>query len=61
MSTFVEPAGESVTRGVERRVAGQETQDGAGVRLTRLITPALQQRLDPFLMHQRHGLLGIRQ
>ncbi|MBI3148922.1 MAG: pirin family protein [Betaproteobacteria bacterium] len=50
MSTFVEQARESVTRGVERRLSGRETQDGAGVRLTRLITPALQQRLDPFLM-----------
>jgi redox-sensitive bicupin YhaK (pirin superfamily) len=37
-------------RRVERLVAGQATQDGAGVKLTRLLTQDLQQRLDPFLM-----------
>lgn len=37
-------------RQVERLVTGQPTQDGAGVRLTRVLTPDLQQRLDPFLM-----------
>jgi redox-sensitive bicupin YhaK (pirin superfamily) len=37
-------------RRVERLVAGQATQDGAGVQLTRLLTPDLQRRLDPFLM-----------
>ena len=37
-------------RGVERLVAGQQTADGAGVRLTRVLTQNLQRRLDPFLM-----------
>lgn len=37
-------------RRVERVVTGQATQDGAGVKLTRLLTQDLQQRLDPFLM-----------
>ncbi len=38
------------SRGVERVVAGTPTSDGAGVRLTRLLTQPLQRRLDPFLM-----------
>jgi len=37
-------------RGVERVVAGKATSDGAGVRLTRVLTHDLQRRLDPFLM-----------
>jgi quercetin 2,3-dioxygenase len=37
-------------RTVERLVRGQRTSDGAGVKLTRLLTQDLQQRLDPFLM-----------
>ena len=37
-------------RGVERLVTGQPTSDGAGVKLTRVLTHDLQQRLDPFLM-----------
>jgi quercetin 2,3-dioxygenase len=37
-------------RRVERLVRGQPTSDGAGVKLTRVLTPDLQQRLDPFLM-----------
>ena len=37
-------------RRVERLVAGQPTSDGAGVKLTRVLTQDLQQRLDPFLM-----------
>jgi redox-sensitive bicupin YhaK (pirin superfamily) len=37
-------------RTVERQVTGQATQDGAGVKLTRVLTHELQQRLDPFLM-----------
>lgn len=38
------------TRGVERLVRGRETTDGAGVKLTRVLTHDLQRRLDPFLM-----------
>jgi redox-sensitive bicupin YhaK (pirin superfamily) len=37
-------------RTVERLVAGVHTSDGAGVRLTRVLTQNLQRRLDPFLM-----------
>ncbi len=37
-------------RSVERLVSGQATSDGAGVKLTRVLTNDLQQRLDPFLM-----------
>jgi redox-sensitive bicupin YhaK (pirin superfamily) len=37
-------------RRVEHLVAGEPTSDGAGVRLTRLLTTRWQRRLDPFLM-----------
>ena len=37
-------------RRVERLVTGQATRDGAGVKLTRVLTQDLQRRLDPFLM-----------
>jgi len=40
----------ALSRGVERLVAGQATSDGAGVKLTRVLTQPLQRRLDPFLM-----------
>jgi hypothetical protein len=40
---------------VERLVAGQPTSDGAGVKLTRVLTQDLQQRLDPFLMLDAFG------
>jgi redox-sensitive bicupin YhaK (pirin superfamily) len=42
-------------RRVERVVQGQATSDGAGVRLTRLLTQDLQRRLDPFLMLDLFG------
>jgi hypothetical protein len=42
-------------RPVERLVAGQATQDGAGVKLTRVLTQNLQRRLDPFLMLDAFG------
>lgn len=42
-------------RGVERLVQGQDTQDGAGVRLTRILSHDLQERLDPFLMLDAFG------
>lgn len=38
------------SRPVERLVRGRATSDGAGVRLTRVLTQDLQRRLDPFLM-----------
>ena len=37
-------------RRVERLVTGHPTTDGAGVKLTRVLTHELQRRLDPFLM-----------
>jgi redox-sensitive bicupin YhaK (pirin superfamily) len=40
----------STFRRVERLVQGHATSDGAGVRLTRVLTQDLQRRLDPFLM-----------
>ncbi|MDB5888139.1 MAG: Pirin, N-terminal:Pirin, C-terminal [Rhodocyclales bacterium] len=38
------------SRAVERLVQGQATSDGAGVKLTRVLSQNLQRRLDPFLM-----------
>ncbi len=43
------------SRHVERQVIGKETSDGAGVRLTRVLTSDLQRRLDPFLMLDAFG------
>ena len=37
-------------RELERVVVGRPTQDGDGVKLTRVLTQDLQKRLDPFLM-----------
>lgn len=42
-------------RGLERLVRGQDTSDGAGVKLKRVLTHDLQQRLDPFLMLDAFG------
>ena len=42
-------------RQVEHLVIGQATSDGAGVKLTRVLTQNLQQRLDPFLMLDAFG------
>ncbi len=38
------------SRTVEQQVSGMPTSDGAGVKLTRVLTQNLQRRLDPFLM-----------
>ena len=43
------------SRGIERQVTGIATSDGAGVKLTRVLTGKLQQRLDPFLMLDAFG------
>jgi len=43
------------SRSVERVVRGQPTSDGDGVKLTRVLTQPLQQRLDPFLMLDAFG------
>jgi redox-sensitive bicupin YhaK (pirin superfamily) len=42
-------------RAVERLIAGQATSDGAGVKLTRVLTQNLQRRLDPYLMLDAFG------
>jgi redox-sensitive bicupin YhaK (pirin superfamily) len=58
MSTDTSPTplpGVQLPRKVERLVAGQPTQDGDGVRLTRVLTQDLQRRLDPFLMLDAFG------
>lgn len=43
------------SRRIEALVAGYATSDGAGVRLTRLLTQKLQRRLDPFLILDAFG------
>ena len=43
------------SRGIERTVEGIATSDGAGVKLTRVLTGKLQHRLDPFLMLDAFG------
>jgi len=45
----------SQPRNVERLIAGRPTSDGAGVKLTRVLTQDLQRRLDPFLMLDAFG------
>ena len=57
MSAQLAPAGATVhsSRSVERLVAGIATSDGAGVKLTRVLTQPLQRRLDPFLMLDAFG------
>jgi len=56
-TTLTIPRIETVTRprSVERLIAGQPTSDGAGVKLTRVLTQPLQRRLDPFLMLDAFG------
>ena len=43
------------SREIERQVTGHATSDGAGVRLTRVLTHDLQRRLDPFLLLDAFG------
>src|SRR6476660_5607897 len=56
-TTLTKPGIELVTRprAVERLITGQPTSDGAGVKLTRVLTQPLQRRLDPFLMLDAFG------
>ena len=44
-----------LSRGVDRIIEGIATSDGAGVKLTRVLSGKLQQRLDPFLMLDAFG------
>ena len=55
MSTLATPTTVTTPRTVERLIEGQATSDGAGVRLTRVLTQDLQRRLDPFLMLDAFG------
>ena len=43
------------SRAIDRIVEGIATSDGAGVKLTRVLSGRLQQRLDPFLMLDAFG------
>lgn len=43
------------SRSIERLITGIATSDGAGVKLTRVLTGKLQHRLDPFLMLDAFG------
>jgi len=43
------------SRTIEQLVKGVATSDGAGVKLTRILSGKLQQRLDPFLMLDAFG------
>jgi redox-sensitive bicupin YhaK (pirin superfamily) len=56
-TTTLNNARDTVTqpREVERLITGQATSDGAGVKLTRVLTQPLQYRLDPFLMLDAFG------
>ncbi len=57
MDTTLTTTASTVTspRAVERLIAGRPTSDGAGVKLTRVLTQDLQRRLDPFLMLDAFG------
>ena len=48
-------ASQFTSRTIERVVRGTPTSDGAGVKLTRVLTQDLQRRLDPFLMLDAFG------
>jgi len=52
---IAEPQPIARSRSVERLVRGRPTSDGAGVKLTRVLTQDLQRRLDPFLMLDAFG------
>lgn len=55
MSSLATPHPVAVSRTIERLVTGQATSDGAGVKLSRILTQDLQLRLDPFLMLDAFG------
>jgi redox-sensitive bicupin YhaK (pirin superfamily) len=50
MTLFIDNQPVTLTRNVERVIAGQCSCNGAGVELKRMLTQNLQRRLDPFLM-----------
>jgi quercetin 2,3-dioxygenase len=55
MKSDAEVAAVFRSRAVERLVTGMPASDGAGVKLTRVLTNELQHRLDPFLMLDAFG------
>jgi hypothetical protein len=55
MTESLKPASVARSRAVERLINGQFVMDGAGVRINRVLTQALQRRLDPFLMLDAFG------
>ncbi len=55
VATSPQPQPVTRSRSIERLVAGRPTSDGAGVKLTRVLTQDLQRRLDPFLMLDAFG------
>jgi len=55
VSQAAHPHAVNVSRTIERLVIGQVTSDGAGVKLSRILTQDLQHRLDPFLMLDAFG------
>src|SRR6478752_4179939 len=57
MMTLMNSETDTVTkpRAVERLIAGESTSDGAGVKLTRVLTQPLQRRLDPYPMLDAFG------
>ncbi|MBL8473536.1 MAG: pirin family protein [Rhodocyclaceae bacterium] len=55
MNTVDKPYNVQQSRSLERLVTGIPTSDGAGVKLTRVLTHDLQRRLDPFLMLDAFG------
>src|SRR6185295_14237718 len=55
MTTLTKNENVTKSRAVERVITGQPTSDGAGVKLTRVLTQPLQRRLDPFLMLDAFG------
>jgi len=58
MSVMIPPGMEpriATSRELEQVVIGQPTSDGAGVKLTRVLTQNLQMRLDPFLLLDEFG------
>ncbi len=55
MPSLATPHPVAVSRTIERLVTGQATSDGAGVKLSRILTQDLQHRLDPFLMLDAFG------
>jgi len=55
INATLQPETVTNSRIVEQLVTGKATSDGAGVKLTRVLTQSLQRRLDPFLMLDAFG------